>query len=396
MTDAEPMGDADPQLISVNAFTDDRGRVYFANDFDLRKCRRMYIVENFADRHRASLARASARTQVGDGADRRGPGVLRRDRRLGQPRQPTRRCIASPWTRPTHRCLSIPAGYANGAMALLPDTKLLYFSDASLEESMKDDFRYAARLLGSVARRGAMSVETSVVIPTLDDAADAVLRLSNASTACSPRSARPPRCSSSTPAAATAPWRRPQSSLTVYPLLHIRVLVQDRARSGFGSLVRLGVAYSQGRFCVIVMPDARDPLELIPKMITELRRGAHLVLCSRYEEAVADANVPWRFRAYQTAYRRGVKLLLRVDIPDSTYGFRAFNRTFVQALGSSGRRMSVCSEITFKVLLAGGVTTRVAGAQAGPMLREQSKFRLGNELGGYALTLAARSPASAR
>ena len=32
MTDAEPMGDADPQLISVNAFTDDRGRVYFAND----------------------------------------------------------------------------------------------------------------------------------------------------------------------------------------------------------------------------------------------------------------------------------------------------------------------------------------------------------------------------
>ena len=171
------------------------------------------------------------------------------------------------------------------------------------------------------------------------------------------------------------------------PLLHIRVLAQDRARSGFGSLVRLGVAYSQGRFCVIVMPYASDPLELIPKMVTEMRRGSHLVLCSRYEGAIAGANVPWRFRAYQTIYRRAIRLLLRVDIPDSTYGFRAFNRTFVQALGLSGRRMAVCSEITFKVLLAGGVTTRVVGAQAAPMLREQSKFRLGNELGGYALTL---------
>jgi len=41
--------------------------------------------------------------------------------------------------------LAVPAGYANGAMALLPQTKLLYFSDASLEESLKDDIRFPAR-----------------------------------------------------------------------------------------------------------------------------------------------------------------------------------------------------------------------------------------------------------
>jgi dTDP-4-dehydrorhamnose 3,5-epimerase len=41
--------------------------------------------------------------------------------------------------------LAIPAGYANGAMALLPATKLLYFADASLEESLNDDVRYPAR-----------------------------------------------------------------------------------------------------------------------------------------------------------------------------------------------------------------------------------------------------------
>jgi hypothetical protein len=148
------------------------------------------------------------------------------------------------------------------------------------------------------------------------------------------------------------------------------------------------MAYSQGRYCVVVMSDARDPLELIPDMLTELRGGAHLVLCSRYEgEEPEAAGVPRRFVAYQSLYRRAIRLLLGADIPDSTYGFRAFNRTFVQALGIAGRRFSVCSEITFKVLLAGGTTVRVPGAPSGPMFREQSKFRLGNELAGYALTL---------
>ena len=42
--------------------------------------------------------------------------------------------------------LEIPAGYANGAMSLLPVTKLLYFSDATLDGSRGDDYRFPARL----------------------------------------------------------------------------------------------------------------------------------------------------------------------------------------------------------------------------------------------------------
>ncbi len=230
-----------------------------------------------------------------------------------------------------------------------------------------------------------MSLETSIVIPTLDDAATLAATVERLNRVMAPLGASE---------ALIVDAGSRDGTLDVaarladeYPLLHIRVLVQDRAQSGFGSLVRLGAAYAQGRFCVLVMPDARDPLDLIPKMISELRTGAHLVLCSRYEGVDARRNLSWRFIVYQNLYRRAVRALLRVDIPDSTYGFRAFNRTFVQALGISGRRMSVCSEITFKVLLAGGETRRVAGAPTGPMLTDQSKFRLDHELGGYAWTL---------
>jgi dolichol-phosphate mannosyltransferase len=172
------------------------------------------------------------------------------------------------------------------------------------------------------------------------------------------------------------------------PLLHVRILVQNRGQAGFGGLLRLGTAYARGRHCVVVMPDARDPLELVPEMLQKLGEGAHLVLCSRYEQTDGEpTTIPRRFRAYQAIYRRAVRILVGVDMPDSTYGFRAFNRTFVQALGLHSNRLSVCPEMTFKVVIAGGSIARVPGTQTAPMIQEQSKFRLSRELIGYALIL---------
>jgi dTDP-4-dehydrorhamnose 3,5-epimerase len=42
--------------------------------------------------------------------------------------------------------LSIPRGYASGFKALLPKSKLMIFSDFSLEDSLNDDFRYEKEL----------------------------------------------------------------------------------------------------------------------------------------------------------------------------------------------------------------------------------------------------------
>jgi glycosyltransferase involved in cell wall biosynthesis len=232
-----------------------------------------------------------------------------------------------------------------------------------------------------------VSVETSIVIPTLDHASTIGPTFE--------RLNRVVAASSSATEVLIVDAGSRDETLEIaaeladcYPLLHTRLLVQDREQAGFGTVLRLGMAYATGRFIVVVMPDARDPLELIPKMVAELRSGAHLVLCSRYgDNALPAGGVPRRFAVYQSLYRRAIRTLLGVDIPDSTYGFRAFSRTFVQALGITGRRFSVCSEITFKVILAGGRTAWIQGAQSGPMVSEQSRFRLGNELAGYAGTL---------
>jgi glycosyltransferase involved in cell wall biosynthesis len=229
-------------------------------------------------------------------------------------------------------------------------------------------------------------VETSVLVPTLEDARTLAATLEElngiivATGVATEVIVVDANSQDATVAVATEMADR-------FPLLHMRILVLDRDESGFGRLIRLGMAYAQGRHCFIVMPDARDPLAQLPKMLAELRKGTHLVLCSRFEDKGATGTVPSRFRAYQGVYRRAIRAVLGEDIPDSTYGFRGFNRTFVLALGLTARSMAVCPEITFKVLLAGGKISRVPGAPSGPTLHEQSKFRLSNELGGYVRVL---------
>lgn len=133
-----------PRLIPGGCAADDRGRVYFANEFDLADCRRMYITENYSQGTvRAWHAHRLERKWV-----------------LAVSGAALTCCVEiDDWESPSaevevHRfvldaanpsVLEVPAGYANGAMSLLPDTKLLYLSNAALGESLDDDFRFPAR-----------------------------------------------------------------------------------------------------------------------------------------------------------------------------------------------------------------------------------------------------------
>jgi len=133
-----------PELIPGGVSSDDRGRVYFANGLDLSNCRRFYFVENFSvGTVRAWHAHRNERKWV-----------------LAVSGAALACCVEiDNWESPStdtdvHRfvldasnpsVLSVPAGYANGAMSLVPQTKLLYLSDASLDASLDDDIRYPAR-----------------------------------------------------------------------------------------------------------------------------------------------------------------------------------------------------------------------------------------------------------
>jgi len=172
-----------------------------------------------------------------------------------------------------------------------------------------------------------------------------------------------------------------------YPALHVRVFHRVRRRVGFGAIVRYGLAHARGQYCAFVSADAADPVDLLPEFVKRLRRGAHHVQCSRFIRPEDARTVSRSYRLYQAIYRRLVRLALRREIPDSTYGFRAFDRVYVQALGLTSNRFSVCPEITFKVLLSGGTLEYVPGHPVPFKSGGSVRFQLPHELPGYAYVL---------
>ena len=133
----------EPDLIKGAMFVDDRGSISFVNNFDLAEVRRFYVVEN----HEVGFIRAwhchmeeSKYVMALEGT------AILALVRIEDPENPPvdphiyRYVLTS--SDPT--VLWVPPGYAHGAKTLDSGTKLIFFSDASLSESQKDDFRFDA------------------------------------------------------------------------------------------------------------------------------------------------------------------------------------------------------------------------------------------------------------
>jgi dolichol-phosphate mannosyltransferase len=172
-----------------------------------------------------------------------------------------------------------------------------------------------------------------------------------------------------------------------YPNLHIRIFTRELVRPSFGGLVRYGMAHASGRYCAMVSADGSDPVGLLPEMLKRLRGGATMTVCSRYIRPEDTRRVGATYRVYQSVYRTAAKLLLGQEVTDSTYGFRAFNRLYIQALGTSSNRFNIFPEMTFKVLESGGTIEYLAGAPQPVGVGGSEKFKLPNEILGYAAVL---------
>ncbi len=137
----------EPKIIDGGVAVDDRGQLTFANDFNFSGVKRFYMVENFsANTIRAFHGHAkeakyvlivsgSAIVAAVKVADFSNPDKSEKlNRFVLSSRKPS--------------LLFIPPGYANGFKPLEKDTKIIFFSTSSLEESKGDDYRFPADYWG--------------------------------------------------------------------------------------------------------------------------------------------------------------------------------------------------------------------------------------------------------
>ena len=133
-----------PTLFEGGLAVDDRGAVAFVNDFDFSKVKRFYMVSN----HQAGFVRAwHAHRREGKYIFVPQGEALIGAVKIDNWDEPSKNSEVHRWVLSSQKpsVLYIPAGYANGAMSLTFNTKIIYFSTSSMEETKGDDVRYDAR-----------------------------------------------------------------------------------------------------------------------------------------------------------------------------------------------------------------------------------------------------------
>ena len=155
-------------------------------------------------------------------------------------------------------------------------------------------------------------------------------------------------------------------------------------------MIRYGLGYAVGKYALCVDVNGIDPVHLIPDMLDQARKGSYLVQCSRYLEPEHVQGISLKYRLYQRVYRTMVRATMGRIIPDSTYAFKLFDRSYVMGLGLTSNRFNFSPEITFKLLLDGATVTSIAGSH-GRFGDIQPRFRLVSELWGFLYVFARAS-----
>jgi len=123
-----------PKLIKGDIAIDDRGKLIFANDFDFKKVKRFYQVQNYAG--------TNIRGWHGHKKEAKFAYVIRGWaifvlKNMDAVKELDKFALSA--DKP--EILYIPPGYYHAFQTRTPDTQIIFYSTASLKESADDDFR---------------------------------------------------------------------------------------------------------------------------------------------------------------------------------------------------------------------------------------------------------------
>jgi hypothetical protein len=139
-----------------------------------------------------------------------------------------------------------------------------------------------------------------------------------------------------------------------YPWLKFELLIRSGTKRNYGALARFGIAYSTSRYVVLVSPYGDNDLCVINLMLKKIRKGYQVVQATSNLSNGNKNSKQKMFNIYRLIFRFLARIMIGVKIKSTTNTFKMFDRVFVQALGLTRNTHSICPEITFKVLLAGG------------------------------------------
>lgn len=129
--------------------------------------------------------------------------------------------------------------------------------------------------------------------------------------------------------------------------------VIDVQQRGYGSALRAGIEAARGRY--VIMADADDSYDFsrLDGFVSELRRGAHLVMGNRFAGGIAHGAMPALHRYLGNPVLSFIgRLLFDSGVADFHCGLRGFQREAMLRLDLRSTGMEFASEMVVKSTLA--------------------------------------------
>ena len=129
------------RVIKGGLAVDDRGELAFINDFDFKGVKRFYMVKNFSTGNIRAFhghMKEAKYAYVPKGAALIVIAKMKSETELDKSEEPKRFVISEN----SPSVLYIPPGHANGFRSLTDDTKIIFYSTTTLDESKGDDYRF--------------------------------------------------------------------------------------------------------------------------------------------------------------------------------------------------------------------------------------------------------------
>lgn len=123
---------------------------------------------------------------------------------------------------------------------------------------------------------------------------------------------------------------------------------------GYGNAVRAGMKSAHGRFLIFLDADLSYDFADIPRFVEELRKGADVVIGSRFRGGIDPGAMPTSHRLVGTpAMTLLANLLFGCGISDINCGMRGLTREAFERLGLHSEGMEFASEMVVKAAQAG-------------------------------------------
>jgi glycosyltransferase involved in cell wall biosynthesis len=229
--------------------------------------------------------------------------------------------------------------------------------------------------------------ELSIIVPCLDEQDNVQITLGKIGEVMRASSIRDFEILVLDDASSDQTFQRSVDYANQHPDLNIRTFRRPQPRRGYGAIVRHGIAYARGRYCIPVSGDGVDPVELIPEMMDQARAGADLVQCSRYHRNEDAATIPLSYKTLQFGWRTLIRLITGQRFPDSTYAFKMIRRVDALSRGITSNGFSIGPEMFFKTYLGNG-DIRYVYSKQGSRRHGKSKFFFRREFFGFSYVMS--------